>query len=123
MKKIKNTNYLKIFILFLIVYVIPINCYATPSETLGELEGYAGTQIVSTKFLTKANVIIGVIQTVGSIVSVICLIVLGVKYMMGSVEEKAEYKKTLMPYMLGALMVFGISNILGIVYTIGISLH
>lgn len=64
------------------------------------------------------NVIIGVLQFVGSFVSVITLVILGVKYMMGSVEEKAEYKKTMWPYILGAIMIFGITNILPIVSSV-----
>lgn len=64
------------------------------------------------------NVIIGVIRTVGSIVSVGVLIVLGIKYMAGSVEEKAEYKKAMMPYVLGAFLVFGITNFLGVIIDI-----
>ena len=57
--------------------------------------------------------IMKVVAIVGSGVAVIALIILGIKYMMGSVEEKAEYKKTLMPYVVGALMVFGASAIVG----------
>ena len=42
------------------------------------------------------------------------LIVLGIKYMMGSTAEKAEYKKTLMPYFIGALLIFGASAFAGV---------
>lgn len=59
-----------------------------------------------------ANTIVGVIRIIGSIISVIVLIVLGVKYMMGSAEERAEYKKTMTPYLIGAVLLFGITNIL-----------
>lgn len=62
------------------------------------------------------NQIITIISTVGSIASVIVLIVLGVKYMMGSAEEKAEYKKTLMPYVIGAVLVFAASAIASIIF-------
>ena len=68
------------------------------------------------------NTIIGILRTVGSIVSVIVLAVLGIKYMMGSVEEKAEYKSTMMPYLIGAILVFGITNILGIIVDVATSL-
>ena len=64
------------------------------------------------------NKIIGIIQVIGSVTSVIVLIVIGIKYMVGSLEERAEYKKTMMPYVIGALFVFGITNILGIVSNI-----
>ena len=61
--------------------------------------------------------IIGVIQTVGTIVAIAVLVVLGIKYMMGSAEEKAEYKKTMIPYVVGAVLIFAASNIAGFVYT------
>ncbi len=37
---------------------------------------------------------------------VIILIAIGIKYMLGSVEEKVEYKKHMMPYVLGAFVLF-----------------
>ena len=37
------------------------------------------------------------------------------KYMAGGVEERAEYKKTMLPYVIGAILLFGITNILGII--------
>lgn len=36
--------------------------------------------------------------------------------MLGSIEEKAQYKKTLLPYLIGAIFVFGATTIPGIVY-------
>ncbi len=131
MSKIKSRKILITIILFLIVGFIPINTYTyntaspskvtTKSEILGDLSEYAEAEEVSTKFSDMVGIILGIAQTIGSLLAVICLIVLGVKYMMGSIEEKAEYKKTLMPYLLGAIMVFGISNILKIVYEIATS--
>lgn len=67
------------------------------------------------QFKKMANAIIGCLQIIGSIVSVITLSVLGIKYMIGSAEEKAQYKKTMGPYVIGAVMVFAITNILGII--------
>ena len=49
--------------------------------------------------------------TIGIIVAVVVLLVLGIKYMMGSASEKAEYKKTMIPYLVGALLIFGASAI------------
>ena len=36
--------------------------------------------------------IVTIMQTVGIVVAVVVLLILGIKYMMGSAEEKAEYK-------------------------------
>ena len=60
--------------------------------------------------------IIGIIQVIGSMASVGILIILGIKYMMGSTEEKAEYKKTLIPYVIGAVFIFAASNIAGYIF-------
>ena len=68
--------------------------------------------------MDKGNIIIGFLRIIGSITSVAVLIVLGIKYMMGSAEEKAEYKKSMVPYIVGAVMLFGITNILSIIVSI-----
>ena len=70
------------------------------------------------KVMNIGNTIIGIIQFLGSFASVIVLIIIGIKYMTGSVEEKAEYKKTLFPYLIGAILVFTLTNILAIINNI-----
>ena len=62
--------------------------------------------------------ILSAITTAGIVLSVIMLAVLGVKYMMGSAEEKAEYKKSMMPYLVGAVLIFGASVIATAVYNL-----
>ena len=74
-----------------------------------------GSMSGADKVMEIGNRIIGIIQFIGSFASVGVLIVLGIKYMMGSIEERAEYKKTMLPYVIGAVFVFAITNILGIV--------
>ena len=36
--------------------------------------------------------------------------------MLASVQEKALYKETFIPYIIGAVMVFAIPNIIGVIY-------
>ena len=55
--------------------------------------------------------IVSIITTIGIIVALIVLLILGIKYMMGSASEKAEYKKTMIPYLVGAVLIFGASAI------------
>ena len=83
---------------------------ATKPTDIKAVEG-AGVSEVK----TLGGKLMGVLQTAGVVISVIILIVLGIKYMMGSAEEKAEYKKTMLPYVIGAILTFGITNILAIV--------
>ena len=86
---------------------------------VGDLNGT--TSSGSDEIKDVGNNIIQILSTVASIISVLVLILLGVKYMFGSVEEKAEYKKTLMPYIIGATLVFAASGIAGIIYSIAIN--
>lgn len=76
-----------------------------------------GTQTTGASKVTDiGKKIVGIIQTVGSVAAVVVLVVLGIKYMIGSTEEKAEYKKTLIPYVIGAILIFAASNVASVVY-------
>ena len=70
----------------------------------------------SDSFNAIGGKIIGLVQAIGSILAVVVLVILGIKYMMGSAEEKADYKKTMIPYLIGAILVFAASNIAGMVF-------
>ena len=60
--------------------------------------------------------IAGVVQIAGTIVSVGVMMLLGVRYMLASADEKAEYRERMLPYFIGAILLFGASNIVNIVY-------
>ncbi len=78
--------------------------------------GLKGTTSNAQNDVTKiGNQLIGIITTVGVVVAVIILLVLGIKYMMGSASEKAKYKETMIPYLVGAILIFGASAITKVV--------
>ncbi len=85
---------------------------------LGNLSEYEGKIKDSqlSGFLSKVGVVLGVIQAIGIIVSVAMIGIVGIKYMLGSVEEKAEYKKTVISYAIGAVLVFSITTVPEIIY-------
>ena len=62
------------------------------------------------------NTIVNTINVLGAIASVVALILMGLKYMMGSVSEKAEYKKTMIPYLVGVLIFLAITQFLVIIF-------
>lgn len=76
----------------------------------------------STKYKSMVGKILGTINVIGIVVSVIVLIIIGIKYMLGSIEEKAEYKKTVMGYVIGAVMLFSCTTVANILYNIGTSI-
>lgn len=87
-----------------------------PNDDQQITEGQETTGAIgANRLMNIGNAIVGIVQIVGSFTSVIVLIIIGIRYMMGSVEERAEYKKAMTPYIIGAVMVFAITNILSIV--------
>lgn len=60
----------------------------------------------------------GAIQIIGTIVSVGAIMILGIRYMVASADEKAEYKERMLPYLIGAILLFGASNVVKIIYNI-----
>ena len=80
----------------------------------GELDAQTSNKVenIISKMLTA-------VTNIGMIVSVLILAILGIKYMLGSVEEKAEYKKDLLPYLIGAILLFGILTFIKIFMSLG----
>lgn len=72
---------------------------------------FSGGTATTTGITNVGKNIVSIITTIGIIVAVIVLLILGIKYMMGSASEKAEYKKTMIPYLVGAVLIFGASAI------------
>ncbi len=60
----------------------------------------------------------GIVQIVGTIVSAGALIIIGIKYVIASADERAEYKERMLPYVIGAVLLFGASNIVKIAYNL-----
>ena len=116
-----NKKLIQIFTILMIVIAlcsISVSVFAegiTPSSINGTSKGDSATAKV-TGIKTIGNNIVKILQTVGVVLSVIILIVLGIKYMMGSAEEKAEYKKSMMPYVIGAALIFAASALAQVIY-------
>ena len=121
----KNYKVLNLIILMIIIFagiIFSYNISYAEELPLGDLNEYVREPTTSPdKFHEKVNNFITVIQVVGSIASVVALIIIGIRYMYYSVEEKAEYKKTMLGYIIGCALVFSIVNILGVVYDVATS--
>lgn len=86
------------------------------ATTIGNIMVNVTNTNASNKVSTIGGQVLNIVRTVGSIAAVITLIILGIKYMMGSAEEKAEYKKTLTPYIIGAVLVLAAVNIVNWIF-------
>ena len=77
----------------------------------------------ATEVVKLGATIVTIMQTVGIVVAVVILLVIGIKYMIGSAEEKAEYKKTMIPYLVGAILIFASTTIVNVVYNVANSFN
>ena len=99
------------------VFAATTNNLIKPSGMIGTVDKDAQDTISSV-----GGRIMGTIQVVGIVIAVVILMVIGIKYMMGSTEEKAEYKKTMIPYIVGAVLVFAASTIANLAFNIATSI-
>lgn len=70
----------------------------------------------TTEVFAKAGVILGAVRNISAVVAVITLMIIGLKYMFGSVEQKANYKATMMPYIIGCVLAVAGTTIVTFIY-------
>lgn len=108
----KVAKLLSVLAIVVVLLSVTTSAFAlTPKDMQGK-DGVTGTQEIT----DAGNAVIGILQTVGIVLSVVILIVLGIKYMMGSAEEKSEYKKTFIPYIVGAGLIFAASIFANVIF-------
>ena len=72
----------------------------------------------NTEFNRIIGIILGAIRAVGILVSIGALLVIGIRTMLGSAQEKSVYKESLPGYIIGAFLVMAITTLPSIVYEI-----
>lgn len=122
-----KTNTVKILscilIAILLITSVTSMALATGSETVTASSVSAASMFSNAKDTTgtagTVNTIIGTIITVAQIigvgVAIIMLIVLAIKYISAAPSDKAEIKKHAVVYVVGAIVLFAASGILGII--------
>ena len=69
-------------------------------------------------FVERVGKILGVIRVIGIIVAVGMLMIIGIKYIFGGIENKAEYKKSIIPYLIGFCLLVGVVAFLEIIESV-----
>ena len=108
----KTMKILTVLLLAIVLITFATNVFADELDP-SKLEPSYGD---STALQNKAGQIMGMIRNVAIVASVIIIMVLGVKYMLGSVEEKAEYKKSFMPLIIGIVLVVSATTIAAFIF-------
>ena len=70
------------------------------------------------KIIGTSKDIYNILVTIGIIIASIIILVLGIQFMTGSIEQKAKVKEMLIPFIVGCIIVFGSLAIWRMVTTI-----
>lgn len=116
-----NKKVLKIAFALLILLVVVFVTYVQASGFVGSLEqniSGGSNSNLGKSINSFGGTIIGVIQVVGTGIGIIMLIYIAIKYMIAAPSEKAEFKKTATNFVIGAVVLFAASGILGLIKNI-----
>lgn len=75
-----------------------------------------GTPAGTEKLQTTAKNVLATIRNIAAIAAVIIIAIFGIKFMIGSTEEKAEYKKSFIPLIVGIVVVLGATWIASLIW-------
>ena len=111
---VKTLFALIIAVMMISLIALPVNAEEDSKwlDTKLEPKNASGT---AQKARTIAGEILAVVQVVGISVAVIVLIIVAIKYISAAPNDKAEIKKHMVVYVVGAVILFAASSILGII--------
>lgn len=128
----------KIFIiLFATIFIIGINTnnvtaaeglsgffsgadsFIEEGKTPAKGEDKTALTIDETKIQEVSSSTYNILLGIGVAIAVIIGSILGIKFMIGSTEDKAQIKESLIPFIIGCIVVFGAFAIWKVVITIG----
>ena len=108
----KLTKILTVVLLVAMIVMATSNVFAMASNILNQIENSVDKANVDTTSIAgMAGTIIAYLRNAAVIIGVIIIIILGIKYMTGSVEEKAGYQKSFIPLIVGIVVVVSATSI------------
>ena len=113
-------------LLISIVCILLVSCiynvvnaasYDDEMKNLINKNDWTDTTGTDEKVQNVTNTMIITVRIVGTAIAIIMLIVIGAKYMIAAPGEKADIKKAAIPYIIGAILLFGAVQVLGLINT------
>lgn len=90
-----------------IVHAAGLSDVITGGDNFIGASSSSGVGIDTNKITDVSSMVYNILLTMGIIVAVVIAAILGIKFMIGSVEEKAQVKDSLVPFIIGCVVVFG----------------
>lgn len=116
MKKV--TKVLTIVLLVAMI-VLSVSEVFAAGTLIKNIEDSSNTAAVNMGTLPQTiGKVIAYIRNAAIIIGVVIIIILGIKYMLGSVEEKAGYQKSFVPLVVGIIVVMAATSIASFLFSL-----
>lgn len=113
----KTVKILSVLLIAIMLLSTASTVFATQIKPEDVTEIYP-TGTSATNLKNTAGKILGWIRNIAAIAAVIIIAVLGIKFMIGSTEERAEYKKSFLPLIVGIVVVLSATTLAGWLFSI-----
>ena len=117
----------KIFFILIIFILMICSTHIVQATTISNIiqgadgfitNGSSSDMIAGDKIKNLSDIIYNVLLILGAVIAVIVGSVLGIQFITGSVEQKAKVKDSLIPFVIGCVVIFGAFGIWKLVITI-----
>lgn len=117
----------KIFFILIIFILMICSTHIVQATTISNIiqgadgfitNGSSSDMIAGDKIKNLSDIIYNVLLIPGTVIAVIVGSVLGIQFITGSVEQKAKVKDSLIPFVIGCVVIFGAFGIWKLVITI-----
>lgn len=108
----------KIFIAFsILIIVIGIISGVSLAKEVNPTEYEdVGAKLTANRLTKIGGWVFNAVAIVAGGIAVIGITILGIRYMLSSADGKADIKKKLIPFLIGAALVFGVSFVMNIIF-------
>lgn len=109
-------------ILFIIIITIALMLVMVPNiQAAAAFNNVLDFNFTHTTVPAKLSTIVGTVirglRNLSIIVTVVVIVILGLKYMVGSIEQKADYKKDFPNIIIGVTVIAGVMSIISIIFS------
>ena len=110
----------KIFAI-IIIFILTIILFASVSKVQASDDimdwNFSVSQPVPSKVINVAGFLIKFLRNMSIIITILVITILGIQFMLGSVEEKANYKKTSMSIIIGVVFITLVTSIVDVIFS------
>lgn len=110
-----------ISILFLLILLIFSTTTYVQADIVIKPDEYKPEKITAQeggRAIEMAGKILRIVRTLGVVAAMVVLSIIGLKYMLASLDEKANYKENMIPYIVGCALLVLCTTLPSIIYSI-----